>query len=96
MHSPYNRRKIHTTASYGGLAFVLLWLFFIGLWVAINALLWPYSINSWLVYFGKFVEGHGPILWWHGALIGLIPFIRKMVVPVAIITFIFMHIAPGL
>lgn len=35
----------------------------------LGALLWPYTINTWLVYMGK----EETMLWWHGALLGFVP-----------------------
>jgi len=52
----------------------------------IGALLWPYSINTWLVYFGKAPS----IVWWHGALLGFCPGIGQATIPVAVITWILM------
>lgn len=36
---------------------------------AIGSFCWPYTINSWLHYFGK----SGGIVWWQGAIIGFFP-----------------------
>lgn len=52
----------------------------------IGALLWPYSINSWLLFVGK----PASITWWQGALIGFIPFIGQATIPVAFITWVLM------
>jgi hypothetical protein len=52
----------------------------VGMW------LWPYSINTWLVYAGK----PSSMLWWHGFLLGMVPVFGKLCVPVALITWIVM------
>lgn len=54
--------------------------------IAIGAVLWPYTINSWLIFFGKAPT----IVWWQGALIGFIPVIGQATVPVAFITWVLM------
>lgn len=52
----------------------------------IGAWLWPYTLNTWLVFFGK-----APVVvWWHGALLGFCPFIGQATIPVAVITWILM------
>ncbi len=52
----------------------------------IGALLWPYSINSWLVY-----SGREPALeWWMGGLMGFVPGTGQSCIPIAFITFILM------
>ena len=52
----------------------------------IGAILWPYTINIWLIYFGK-----QPIFtWYYGAILGFIPAIRQLTIPLAIITWIAM------
>lgn len=54
----------------------------------IGAFLWPYSINSWLMFFGK-----DPIVvWWQGLLLGFCPGIGHITVPVAIFTWVVMLI----
>ncbi len=52
----------------------------------IGAFCWPYSLNTWLVYCGKTAK----VLWWHGALMGLIPGVGYLSIPVAILTWIVM------
>lgn len=53
---------------------------------AIGAVLWPYTINTWLVYFGK-----SPLFtWYYGAILGFVPFIGQLTIPLAIITWIAM------
>lgn len=53
---------------------------------AIGAFLWPYSINAWLVFFGK----PASVLWWHGAILGFVPVIGQATIPVAFITWVLM------
>jgi hypothetical protein len=52
----------------------------------IGSFCWTYSINAWLVFFGK-----SPVLtWWQGALIGFVPYVGQASIPVAAITWILM------
>lgn len=57
----------------------------------LGALLWPYSINSWLVYTGK----DPAVEWWMGGLMGLVPGLGQTCIPVAFITFIAMLFLGG-
>lgn len=50
----------------------------------IGGLTWTYSLNTWLVFFGK----EPIIVFWQGALLGLAPVIGQSSVIVAIITWI--------
>jgi len=53
---------------------------------ALGAVLWPYTINSWLVYADK-----QPVIeWWMGGLMGLVPGLGQSCIPAAFITFILM------
>jgi len=52
----------------------------------LGMLLVPYTLNSWLVFFGK----ESTIVWWKGALIGIIPGIGELMIPAAFITFVLM------
>ena len=52
----------------------------------VGAILWPYSINTWLAYAGK----DPSILWWHGMLLGFCPLIGQITIPVAVVTWILM------
>lgn len=47
---------------------------------------WPYSLNSWLVFFGKVPS----IVWYHGFLLGILPVFGQASIPIAIITWILM------
>ena len=50
----------------------------IGIW------LWPFSINSWLLFLNK-----EPIVqWWHGAILGAFPIFGDFCIPIAIITWL--------
>ena len=52
----------------------------------IGAFCWPYALNSWLVFLGKTPR----VLWWHGFLLGYVPYLGQVSVPVAVITWILM------
>jgi hypothetical protein len=52
----------------------------------IGGFCWPYTINSWLVFFGKVPS----IQFWHGAILGFLPFIGQATIPAAVITWILM------
>ena len=68
----------------GGIIFICLVIMVIS--ALIGAVLWPYTINTWLVY----VHREPSLVWWQGALLGFCPFIGQLTIPVAIITFILM------
>jgi len=63
-------------------------LVILGICAAIGAILWPYTINTWLVYANR----EAVVTWWHGALLGFCPFIGQLTIPAAVITFILMLI----
>lgn len=71
-------------AMVGGVGVVMFCM--IALFFAIGAFCWPYTINTWLVYSGK----PPAIEWWMGGLIGLVPGIGQLSIPIAVITFILM------
>lgn len=52
----------------------------------IGAVCWPYTINTWLVFFGKAPA----IVWWQGFLLGYVPGLGQASIPAAIITWILM------
>jgi hypothetical protein len=52
----------------------------------IGGFLWPYTLNSWLVLFGK----PASIVFWHGFLLGFCPFIGQTTIPAAVITWVLM------
>ena len=64
--------------------FVMLMCAVFGAW------LWPYSLNAWLVFFGKTAK----VVWWQGALLGFCPGIGQATIPFAVITWILMLILP--
>ena len=52
----------------------------------IGAICWPYTINTWLIFFHK----QAAISWWQGSLIGFCPVIGQISIAAAIITWILM------
>lgn len=64
----------------------LLILFMLIIGPVIGALCWPYTINTWLVYAGKTPA----IVWWQGALIGIVPGLGQFSVITAVLTWILM------
>lgn len=64
------------------------WFLALLFWVLVNALCWPYTINSWLEYLGR----DAAVVWWQGALIGFVPVVNKFAIGAAILTFILMMI----
>lgn len=52
----------------------------------IGGWLWPYTINSWLEFAGSETR----IQLWQGALMGFVPGIGQITIPLAIITWICM------
>ena len=61
-------------------------LFFMAICSIIGAILWPYSINTWLEFFGK----EPSIVWWHGVLMGFCPVLGQITIPVSVGTWILM------
>jgi len=52
----------------------------------LGSILWPYSINSWLLFMGK-----DPVFpAWGGFLLGILPIFGQSVVAVAIVTWVLM------
>ena len=68
------------TAQFGCLIIILI------VSAIINALTFPYTINSWLIYFGK----EPIIVWWQGILLGLVPGISQLSITLAVLTWIMM------
>jgi len=54
--------------------------------LVVGAICWPYTINHWLVFFGK----TSTISAWQGALLGIIPGFGQLSVPAAVITWVLM------
>lgn len=61
-------------------------LFILCLSAAVGAFCWTYTINSWLLFFGKAAS----IVWWQGALIGFVPGFGQFSIPAAVVTWILM------
>lgn len=76
-------------AIFGGFGTLLFFAFAISF--TIGALLWPYTINTWLIYSGK----PPCIEWWMGGLMGLLPGLGQACFPAAFITFILMLFIGG-
>lgn len=72
-----------------------MWLFclslYCGISFAIGAWLWPYTINTWLVYADKPPQ----IEWWMGGLFGLVPGVGHSSIMCAAITFVAMLFLGG-
>ena len=49
-----------------------------------GALLWPYTVNSWLVYFGMPAK----LVWWQGGILGMLPYVGRVTIPAALGTWI--------
>lgn len=61
-------------------------LFVLSISAAVGAVCWTYTLNTWLMFFGKVSS----VVWWQGALIGFVPYIGQISIPAAVITFILM------
>jgi hypothetical protein len=57
-------------------------IFILAICAVVGAILWPYTLNTWLVFFDK----EPVITALHGALLGFCPVIGQATIPVAIIT----------
>jgi len=60
-------------------------LFLFG-WLILPPILWPYTVNSWL----HVADVHWTMSWWMGYLFLFIPYVRRMMIPLALFTFILM------
>ena len=56
------------------------------IFLIIGTLLWPYTINTWLIYYDK----DPTMLWWHGTLFSLVPGIGQLAFLAAAITWVLM------
>ncbi len=66
-------------------------IIFAAIFFTLGALLWPYTINTWLIYANK-----QPVVeWWMGGLMGIVPGIGQSCLPAAFITFILMLFLGG-
>lgn len=52
----------------------------------IGSFCWPYTLNSWLIFFEK----EATIVWWHGFILGYVPGLGQASLPAAVITWILM------
>ena len=68
-----------------GMGFAIGLLLFLIL-IALGAITWPYTVNTWLIYAGKEPQ----LLWWHGALMGIVPGFGQLAILGAIVTWILM------
>lgn len=77
-----NNRRMRTMLKTGfvGVAIILVISGLIG------GFLWPYTINAWLVFFGKAPS----VVFWHGVLIGFCPWLGQASIPAAVVTWILM------
>jgi hypothetical protein len=71
-----------------GIAHFVLFVIIMLVCTVVGAYLWPYSINTWLVFFGK----EPSVVWWQGALLGFCPVIGQATIAVAVVTWILMLI----
>lgn len=76
-------RSSSTAPVLGGCGCVILIML---LGAIIGAFCWPYTINTWLVFSGK----SAVIVWWQGALLGFVPYLRQASIPAAVITWVLM------
>lgn len=77
----YERRKPLT--GYNNIKVVVVSLI---LSAVVGSIFWTYLINTWLCFFGK----PAILVWWQGALIGFVPAIGQLSIPVAVVTWILM------
>lgn len=68
-------------ATYGIIIAIILVIFGV-----IGGFVWPYTLNTWLVFFGKAPT----ITFWNGVVLGIVPFIGQVSIPAAVITWILM------
>ena len=53
-----------------------------------GAFLWTYTINSWIEFAGK----EPSVVWWQGALLGMVPLLGPFSIPAAAITWVLLLI----
>lgn len=69
----------------------MMWMLIAAVIFVFGALLWPYTINTWLIYVDK-----PPVIeWWMGGLMGLVPGLGQSCIPAAFLTFIIMLFIGG-
>jgi len=64
------------------IVFVVFWL----ICVCAGAVLWPYTLNTWLEFLGR----PATVLWWHGLILGLLPIVSQLTFPAAVVTWVVM------
>ncbi len=72
--------KIAASPGFGGCLIVMLAC------AAIGAVAWPYVINTWLVFFYR----EPIVVWWQGALLGLIPGLGQITFAAVVVTWVTM------
>lgn len=65
---------------------IVVWTVILTVCVIIGSILWPYTINTWLVFMGK----PAVVVWWQGALLGFVPIIGQITIPAAVVTWLLM------
>lgn len=78
-------RRLSLALLFGGTGVVGM-LFVLSIFGIIGAFCWPYTINTWLVFVGKVPK----VLWWHGFILGYIPWFGTLSIPAAIVTWVLM------
>ena len=63
-------------------------LIFCLIFAVIGAFCWTYTINTWLA----FADKPQVIVWWQGALIGFVPYLGRLSIPAAVVTWLLMLI----
>ena len=65
---------------------ILIWGIVLMVSAGVGSLCWPYTLNTWLIFFGK----EPVIVWWQGALLGIVPYFGQVSVIAAVMTWILM------
>lgn len=65
---------------------ILIWGIVLMISAGVGSLCWPYTLNTWLIFFGK----EPVIVWWQGALLGIVPYFGQASVIVAVMTWLLM------
>lgn len=58
--------------------------------ISVCGLCWQYTINTWLLYFGKV----GSLYFWQGCLMSVVPVLGQLSIPGAIATWLLMMFLP--
>ena len=92
MYTKKRARKnpiVRLVAWIGAILLVILpFIAVLGIYGIVGGFCFPYTINAWLVYFGK----EPIVVFWQGFLLGICPYVGKISLPAAVITFIAMLI----